>query len=211
MHKRSARRSPSSSMVRAPPAGHTGHPTPPVHATREVVEVVEIGSELRRVDTPAPRASSPATMRQTAAHLATSRAPDEVLPAEARAREEARVQVLQAKLSLTADRLDTGADWCALVLSQAEKEFAPTCVFCVLTIPRWQARICTMGSPVPEPRSCSLAHKGALVPVSSLCRLSLYLYGFRGNDRRQTLCAQRPIVTRVRSHEAREAWPQACP
>ena len=75
-------------MVRAPPAGHTGYPTPPVHATREVV--VEIGSELRRVDTPAPRASSPATMRQTAAHLATSRAPDEVLPAEARAREEAR-------------------------------------------------------------------------------------------------------------------------
>ena len=78
----------SSSMVRAPPAGHTGYPTPPVHATREVV--VEIGSELRRVDTPAPRASSPATMRQTAAHLAASRAPDEELPAEARAREEAR-------------------------------------------------------------------------------------------------------------------------
>ena len=104
-------------MVRAPPAGHTGYPTPPVHATREVV--VEIGSELRRVDTPAPRASSPATMRQTAAHLATSRAPDEVLPAEARAREEARVQVLQAKLSLTADRLDTGADWRVLAPTQA--------------------------------------------------------------------------------------------
>ena len=75
-------------MVRAPPAGHTGYPTPPVHATREAV--VEKGSELSRALTPAPRASSPATMSHTAAHLATSRVPDEELPAEARAREEAR-------------------------------------------------------------------------------------------------------------------------
>ena len=32
------------SMVRAPPAGHTGYPPPPVHATRGV-RVVEIGSD----------------------------------------------------------------------------------------------------------------------------------------------------------------------
>ena len=36
------------------------------------------------------RPEQPHNVRQTAAHLATSRAPVEVLPAEARAREEAR-------------------------------------------------------------------------------------------------------------------------